>query len=282
MYRCQKQPFGSKGLKVGQILCHGLDPNKLRIAISHLKAQDHNTKIMSGKHDDSPSSTPPTTHTEHLDIMPKDYRATSVPGLPPHQEHGVAIDHKIPQDDVIQAQPDLLWSRIRRYLREPFAEFWGVFILIMFGDGVVAQVVLSNGERGDYQSISWGWGLGVMLGVYTAGISGAHLNPGKQFLPVHHTILSSRPPLTQSQPSHSPTACSASSPGASSFHTHVHRYSELSAPQESSTPITNPQSTSTKVDEHFALSQATQRPRQRASFAPIQVRSHVASRMNKI
>ncbi|GAB7348696.1 hypothetical protein MBLNU459_g7439t2 [Dothideomycetes sp. NU459] len=41
----------------------------------------------------------------------------------------------------------------------------------MFGDGVVAQVVLSNGEKGNYQSISWGWGLGVMLGVYTgAGI----------------------------------------------------------------------------------------------------------------
>lgn len=45
----------------------------------------------------------------------------------------------------------------------------------MFGDGVVAQVVLSNNEKGDYQSISWGWGLGVMLGVYVSGISGAHL-----------------------------------------------------------------------------------------------------------
>ena len=45
----------------------------------------------------------------------------------------------------------------------------------MFGDGVVAQVVLSNSEKGNYQSISWGWGLGVMLGVYVSGISGAHL-----------------------------------------------------------------------------------------------------------
>lgn len=50
------------------------------------------------------------------------------------------------------------WSRIRHTLREPFAEFWGVFILIMFGDGSVAQVVLSNNEKGEYQSISWGWG----------------------------------------------------------------------------------------------------------------------------
>ncbi|KAF2215477.1 hypothetical protein CERZMDRAFT_57026 [Cercospora zeae-maydis SCOH1-5] len=53
----------------------------------------------------------------------------------------------------------------------------GVFILIMFGDGVVAQVVLSRGEKGDYQSISWGWGIGVMLGVYSSGISGGHINP---------------------------------------------------------------------------------------------------------
>lgn len=33
----------------------------------------------------------------------------------------------------------------------------------MFGDGVVAQVVLSGGEKGSYQSISWGWGLGKQL-----------------------------------------------------------------------------------------------------------------------
>jgi aquaglyceroporin related protein len=33
----------------------------------------------------------------------------------------------------------------------------GTFILIMFGDGVVAQVVLSKDQAGDYQSISWGW-----------------------------------------------------------------------------------------------------------------------------
>lgn len=115
-----------------------------------------------------------------MDLDPK-YRKTSVAGLPAHQEHGPLVDHKIPQDNVIQAQPDLKWSRIRHALREPFAEFWGVFILIMFGDGVVAQVVLSDGKKGDYQSITWGWGLGVMLGVYTSGISGAHLNPAVTF-----------------------------------------------------------------------------------------------------
>lgn len=56
------------------------------------------------------------------------------------------------------------------------AEFAGTLILILFGVGVVAQVVA--GGLGNHDSIAWGWGLGVALGVYVAGrISGAHLNP---------------------------------------------------------------------------------------------------------
>nr|WP_296072652.1 MIP/aquaporin family protein [uncultured Actinoplanes sp.] len=56
------------------------------------------------------------------------------------------------------------------------AEFAGTMILILFGVGVVAQVAGAN--IGDHDSIAWAWGLGVTLGVYTAGrISGAHINP---------------------------------------------------------------------------------------------------------
>src|SRR5437763_11951710 len=63
-------------------------------------------------------------------------------------------------------------------LREAAAEFLGTFILIMFGVGVVAQVVLSGRTAGDYVSINIGWGLAVTMGVYVAaGVSGAHLNP---------------------------------------------------------------------------------------------------------
>ena len=61
----------------------------------------------------------------------------------------------------------LLWSRVRLALREPFAEFFGTFIMVLFGDGAVAQVLLSAGNStstiapgmdgyGNYQSISWG------------------------------------------------------------------------------------------------------------------------------
>jgi aquaglyceroporin related protein len=45
-----------------------------------------------------------------------------------YAEHGASIDHHIPQEEVTQSKPDLLWSRIRHTLREPFSEFFGVFI----------------------------------------------------------------------------------------------------------------------------------------------------------
>jgi len=65
------------------------------------------------------------------------------------------------------------------YLGELIAEFLGTMILILFGVGVVAQVVTSaEGGLGDHDSIAWGWGIGVTMGVYVAArISGAHLNP---------------------------------------------------------------------------------------------------------
>src|SRR5205814_5750411 len=67
---------------------------------------------------------------------------------------------------------------------ELIAEFLGTLILMLFGIGVVAMVVLfptrTPGEliHGGYTNITLGWGLGVTMGIYMAGkISGAHLNP---------------------------------------------------------------------------------------------------------
>ncbi|KAK5688584.1 glycerol channel [Elasticomyces elasticus] len=105
----------------------------------------------------------------------------STDGTPPYAEHGPTIDRSKTADMKKPSNGGLRWPRIRRMIREPLSEFMGTFILIMFGDGVVAQVVLSGGSHGDYQSISWGWGIGVMLGVYASGISGAHINPAVTF-----------------------------------------------------------------------------------------------------
>lgn len=67
---------------------------------------------------------------------------------------------------------------LRGTSREMAAEFLGTFVLIVFGAGVVAQVVLSGQKNGQYLSINIGWGLGVVMGVYVAaGVSGAHINP---------------------------------------------------------------------------------------------------------
>ncbi|KAJ7855667.1 aquaporin-like protein [Mycena leptocephala] len=76
------------------------------------------------------------------------------------------------------------FRRYRERLREPFAEFLGVAILIIFGAGVNCQVLLSSASgvssspKGDYLAVSLGWAVGLSLGVWvSSGISPAHINP---------------------------------------------------------------------------------------------------------
>ncbi|KAE8148071.1 putative aquaglyceroporin [Aspergillus avenaceus] len=88
-----------------------------------------------------------------------------------------ALGVSLSLEETNTVQPQRQWGKVREYCREAFSEFFGTMILVLFGDGVIAQVVLSNGEKGSYVSIAWGWGLGVMLGVYVSGISGSHINP---------------------------------------------------------------------------------------------------------
>jgi len=60
------------------------------------------------------------------------------------------------------------------------AEILGTMILILLGDGVVANVVLSKnkGEGSGWIVIATGWGLAVAMAVYGVGwVSGAHINP---------------------------------------------------------------------------------------------------------
>lgn len=63
-----------------------------------------------------------------------------------------------------------------------WAEFIGTFLLLLIGNGVVANVVLKD-TKGGSDPASWvlittAWGLAVFVGVVVAGpYSGAHLNP---------------------------------------------------------------------------------------------------------
>lgn len=62
-------------------------------------------------------------------------------------------------------------------LGECIAEFIGTGILIFFGVGCVAALVLTGANFGQWE-ISIVWGLGVSIAIYcTAGASGAHINP---------------------------------------------------------------------------------------------------------
>lgn len=61
-----------------------------------------------------------------------------------------------------------------------FAEFLGTMLLIIFGGGVVAGVVLSEskGFNSGWLVITTAWGLAVTMAIYAVGnISGAHINP---------------------------------------------------------------------------------------------------------
>ncbi len=63
----------------------------------------------------------------------------------------------------------------------PFtAELIGTFFLVLLGDGVVANVVLTRtkGNNSGWIVITTGWALAVTVGVYLSNaVSGAHLNP---------------------------------------------------------------------------------------------------------
>jgi glycerol uptake facilitator protein len=59
-------------------------------------------------------------------------------------------------------------------------EFIGTAVLILFGNGVVANFVLqgTKGSSAGWVGIALGWGIAVFVGVYiSADISGSHINP---------------------------------------------------------------------------------------------------------
>ncbi|HQF71314.1 MAG TPA: MIP/aquaporin family protein, partial [Promineifilum sp.] len=66
-------------------------------------------------------------------------------------------------------------------MTSPFVgEIIGTMLLILLGDGVVANVVLgkTKGNSGGWIVITTAWALAVFVGAYSSAVvSGAHLNP---------------------------------------------------------------------------------------------------------
>jgi glycerol uptake facilitator protein len=62
-----------------------------------------------------------------------------------------------------------------------FGEFMGTMVLVLLGNGVIADVALarSKAEGGGWIVISAGWGFAAMAGIFTAlacGSRDAHIN----------------------------------------------------------------------------------------------------------
>lgn len=133
-------------------IAHPTSPNGLSLPISAIptatSGHTNGSSYFSGKHTTAIGLSQKSSSTLR--------RTRSALGLPP--------DAPLREDDDVHERQRLWWSRVRIALREPFMEFWGVMIMILFGDGSVAQVLLSTGQTtapggngfGGYQSISWG------------------------------------------------------------------------------------------------------------------------------
>ncbi|XP_058270870.1 aquaporin-3b [Hemibagrus wyckioides] len=67
-------------------------------------------------------------------------------------------------------------------MRQALAECLGTLILVMFGCGAVAQLVLSEGSHGMFLTVNFAFGFAATLGILVCGqVSGGHLNPAVTF-----------------------------------------------------------------------------------------------------
>ena len=109
---------------------------------------------------------PDVEHNEHVHISPDNSRGDDQTRASSGLQNtrsllGLSPIAPIDEEHDRAESASLWWSQVRLALREPIAEFFGVFIMVLFGDGSVAQVLLSAGERsapggngfGAYQSM---------------------------------------------------------------------------------------------------------------------------------
>ncbi|KAF9876771.1 MIP family channel protein [Colletotrichum karsti] len=114
-------------------------------------------------------------HPHHEDVEP----VLPAAPVPAHQETRL---HK-PQW-ALSDRPPNTWAQIRHYWREEFAEFWGTFMILVFGAGVECETRLNfrgpniGDNAGDFLQCRLAWAAGVALaGWMSGGVSGGHCNP---------------------------------------------------------------------------------------------------------
>ncbi|KAF4852755.1 putative membrane protein [Colletotrichum siamense] len=114
-------------------------------------------------------------HPHHADVEPV------LPAAPvaAHEETRL---HK-PQW-ALSDRPPNTWAQIRHYWREEFAEFWGTFMILLFGAGVECETRLNykgsdiRSNAGDFLQCRLAWAAGVSMAVWmSGGVSGGHCNP---------------------------------------------------------------------------------------------------------
>jgi len=171
---------------VGGISSAGAMPNDSRNNNSRGLAQANSEDWSDREGKDELGSPTDTKHYENGDstsVNSKPVKATEkVSG--PRAWLGLKPEIDMPEELDHAEHNHFFWSKVKLAMKEPFAEFWGTFILVLFGDAAIAQTLLTANTSapgadgfGSWVTISWGWGIGLMLGIYVAGDSGAFLNP---------------------------------------------------------------------------------------------------------
>ncbi|KAJ1918678.1 aquaporin-like protein [Mycoemilia scoparia] len=121
-----------------------------------------------------------TVHLElermHTKSIIENYDDPQLYGISPTKDFQTYLAH-------VTASRNMPLYKIRSYLAEYIAEFFGTMLLVIFGNGVVATTLFNPRVAGsEYILTSFGWGLGLAFALYvTMGVSGGHLNPAISF-----------------------------------------------------------------------------------------------------
>ncbi|EPQ26598.1 uncharacterized protein PFL1_05919 [Pseudozyma flocculosa PF-1] len=108
-----------------------------------------------------------------------------LPASAPHPDQETRLHRpKWWRKDYLTGEPNE-WAKFRYIWREEFAEFWGTFMILLFGAGVECQVnlhyassVRTSSAFGSYLSGRLAWAAGVSIASWVSGgISGGHCNP---------------------------------------------------------------------------------------------------------